>query len=347
MVYLISVPSSIFSSLYHILFSSLLFIVQELKRVLIHNAAGKSWKETINQFSHLTPAEKKAYHGRSKHTAGAFKSDLHVKYDGKKKPIDIKGLPETIDWRTKGVMTTVKDQGHCGSCYANAATAQIESAAAIASGLLFDLSLEQGAFCTENPHSCGGTGGCAGGTAEVVFDAVAKSGGMFESFQYPYSGYYGNDSACALPTTVSPKVSITGYTKLPENEYAPLMQAVATEGPIAISVDASVWHAYHSGIFSGCDQQNPDIDHAVLLAGYGFEPNGQKYWLVRNSWSASWGEAGFIRLSREDQEEILCGIDKTPEDGSACTGETDPVKVCGTCGILFDTSYVTGADIVA
>jgi cathepsin L len=242
-------------------------------------------------------------------------------------------------------MSVVKDQGHCGSCYANAATAQIESAVAISSGLLFDLSLQQGAFCTSNPLHCGGTGGCAGGTAQVVFDTVAKSKGMLESFAFPYTGYYGNESACAFPDGGVAKVKIDGYVNLPSNEAKPLMNAVATKGPIAISVDASVWHAYHSGVFSGCDQQSPDIDHAVLLAGYGSEPNGQKYWLVRNSWSASWGEGGYIRLSRADEEEVMCGKDTTPQDGSQCDGdESKSVKVCGTCGMLFDSSYVTGAE---
>ncbi len=77
-----------------------------------------------------------------------------------------------------------------------------------------------------------------------------------------------------------------------------------------------------------------------MLVGYG-EENGQKYWLVRNSWSASWGEAGYIRLHRGDDEETNCGSDITPWDGSACAGEIEPVTACGTCGILFDTAYPT------
>jgi len=118
------------------------------------------------------------------------------------------------------------------------------------------------------------------------------------------------------------------------------MNAVATIGPIAISVDASTWHAYSSGVYNGCNQVNPEIDHAVVLVGYGSE-NGQNYWLVRNSWSASWGEAGYIKLHRGDDEQNTCGLDIKPLDGSACAGQTDPVTVCGTCGILYDTAYPT------
>ena len=118
------------------------------------------------------------------------------------------------------------------------------------------------------------------------------------------------------------------------------MNAVATIGPIAISVDASEWHSYNGGVFNGCNQTNPDVNHVTVLVGYGSE-NGQNYWLVRNSWSASWGEAGYIKLLRTDDENNNCGSDFTPWDGSGCNGKTEPWKVCGTCGILMDSSYPT------
>jgi cathepsin L len=158
---------------------------------------------------------------------------------------------------------------------------------------------------------------------------------LLEEFQYSYSSFYGVESSCSIPSAGIPKAQITGYVKLPSNDYESLMNAVAKIGPIAISVDASSWHAYSSGIFNGCNQVNPDINHAVVLVGYG-EENGQKYWLVRNSWSASWGENGYIRLNRDEN---TCGTDITPLDGSACDGEDKPVTACGTCGILFDSAY--------
>ena len=96
-------------------------------------------------------------------------------------------------------------------------------------------------------------------------------------------------------------------------------------------------------MFDGCNQENPDIDHAVQLVGYG-EENGSKYWLVRNSWSPAWGEQGYIKLARMDNDEQKCGSDTTPQDGSACDGETEPVTVCGTCGVLYDSSFPLNAD---
>lgn len=77
-----------------------------------------------------------------------------------------------------------------------------------------------------------------------------------------------------------------------------------------------------------------------MLVGYGSE-NGQDYWLVRNSWSASWGEAGYIKIHRGDDEQTNCGSDILPLHGSACVGHDEPVTVCGTCGILYDNAYPT------
>ena len=250
-------------------------------------------------------------------------------------------LPKSVDWRSRNVVTSVKDQGHCGSCWAFAAAATLESHLALETGLLFDLSPQQIAMCAPNPDSCGGTGGCNGATAEIAFDYVAGFG-ILEEYQLGYQAYYGANSACGTSDATVPVGTIDGYVQLPANNYLALMNAIATVGPIAISVDASTFHSYESGIFSDCNQESPDINHAVVLVGYG-EDNGQKYWIVRNSWAPSWGENGYIRVARFDHEQEICGMDVTPQDGTACAGETDPVKVCGTCGILFDSAYPIGS----
>jgi cathepsin L len=348
----------------------------ELARVTAHNSKNLGWKEQMNRFSVMTAGEKKAYMGRHKGVGKAMlKNNNPLPADFQMKPVS--ALPREVDWRKKGkyfciasfllfsfflthffflnhhlplpagVVTAVKDQGHCGSCWAFASTATMESHVAIATGLLFDLSPQQVAMCSPNPESCGGTGGCEGATAEVAFDYVANSAGLFQEFQYPYASYYGVDYTCATPAPAdtNPVATITGFVKLPENNYTALMNAIATVGPIAVSVDASTFHSYAGGIFSGCNQENPDINHAVTLVGYG-EENGQKYWLIRNSWNPKYGEQGYIRVARMDTEEEICGMDITPTDGSACNGDTTPVKVCGTCGVLFDSSYPTGAKVL-
>ena len=148
----------------------------------------------------------------------------------------------------------MKDQGYCGSCWAFASTEVIESHVALASGLLFDLSPEQIAMCAPNPDSCGGTGGCQGATAEIAFEYVTGSIGMMEEYQYPYLSYYAKNFQCAMPEDQPAVATINGYVQLPENNYEALMNAVATVGPIAVSVDASAWSAYESGVFNGCNQ---------------------------------------------------------------------------------------------
>jgi len=264
--------------------------------------------------------------------------------------VPLSSLPNSVDWREKGnIISPVKDQGHCGSCWAFAATATVESHIAMNTGLLFSLSPQQIAMCAENPDECGGTGGCEGATAEIAFDYLSGSKGFYEEFQYPYISYGGTDQDCQttnVAAITSPKGIIDGYVKLPENNYTALMNAIASVGPVAISVDASNWGAYDSGVFDGCNQENPDIDHAVVLVGYG-EEEGGKYWLVRNSWSPSYGEAGYIKVARRDNEEDICGSDVTPQDGTACAGDTTPKTVCGTCGILYDSSYPLMAGLVA
>lgn len=316
----------------------------ELERIKVHNTKNASWKEGVSKFTVMTPAEKKAMFGRSKGVARnqhkMLKSTHDLPADFKLKAVS--DLPKNVDWReVPNAVTPVKDQGHCGSCWAFASTAVIESHVGLASGLLFDLSPEQIAMCAPNPNNCGGTGGCNGATAEIAFEYVTGSTGMYQEFQYPYFSYYGKNYDCAIPSG-SPVATINGYVQLPINNYTALMNAVAQVGPIAVSVDASTWSAYDGGIFNGCNQKNPDINHAVVLVGYG-EENGKKYWLIRNSWSPDWGEKGYIRLLRTDDEDSNCGSDITPHDGVACDGQDEPQTVCGTCGVIFDSAYPLNA----
>jgi cathepsin L len=139
---------------------------------------------------------------------------------------------------------------------------------------------------------------------------LAGSVGVYQEYQQGYTAYGGTNGKCGVASG-APVAHITGFVKLAENNYTALMNAVATVGPIAVSVDAS-WGGYSSGIFSGCDtSDNVDINHAVVLVGYG-EENGQLYWTIRNSWNANWGENGYIRLARSASDDTNCGTDSTP-----------------------------------
>jgi len=310
--------------------------MDKLRSIRQHNQDPKqSWKKGINHMTDWSPSEFKKLLGYKKSMgfASRFETEVHVV-----EKISIKDLPKHIDWRDNNIISNVKDQGMCGSCWTFATTSTIESFYAKATGVLMDLSEQQILDCTPNPRNCGGTGGCGGGTAELAMAQIIQTGGLTSEWMYPYTSYFGENFSCHYnKSSTKPIARLAGYKKIPSNQYAPLMNAVATHGPIAISVDASAWGDYESGVFDGCNQTNPDIDHAVQLVGYGTDSDWGGYWLVRNSWSPLWGDKGYIKLQRT--ENLRCGTDISPSDGTGCKGGPSQVTVCGTCGILYDNTY--------
>jgi cathepsin L len=313
---------------------------QRLRDVLRHNSQvpPASWKMGINQFSDWTDAElkktrgyKKAIgYGRMRGTTGAHLAP----------PAPLATtIPASLDWRAvPGILSAIKDQGQCGSCWTFASSSTIESRWAAQFGMLMDVSPQQIASCTSNPDDCGGSGGCEGGVAELAFGSIIKNGGIASEWTYPYVSYNGQDFPCKYgPSnrTTNPAVKIASYVALPTNDYNALITAIQG-GPVAITVDASTWNFYESGIYNGCNQVNPSLDHNVQLVGYGTEGT-VPYWVIRNSWAPTFGEKGYIRILRDSP--ARCGIDTNPSQGSGCNNGPTNVTVCGTCGILFDNSY--------
>ena len=233
-----------------------------------------------------------------------------------------------------------RDQGQCGSCWSFATAETLESHYALATGKLQALSQQQ-VLETPNPQQCGGTGGCGGGTAQLAYDFMvdAWNGTLGSEWTYPYRSFFGQNFPPVSNSSAmkAPAAAITGYMQLPNNDAHALMDALVNAGPIAVSVDASVWHDYAGGVFNSCNQTNPDIDHAVVLMGAGNDPKYGPYWLIRNSWSPSFGENGYIRIARPATPS--CGLDINPADGFGCKGGPKSIEVCGTCGILSDSCY--------
>lgn len=318
----------------------------KLADVREHNAAGgASWRKGINQFSDMTHEEYAVRLGyRRGAGSGAMEATPWSSQPASTIPADT--LPTEVNWWTQNVVTAVKDQGRCGSCWAHAATETLESHVAINSGELYVLSTQQLVSCSPNSHDCGGWGGCAGSTAELAYTYLTNIGGQVQEWSFPYVSYMGttngtctwNNSGDDLP----PTVSIDGFVKLTSNNATAVMTALANVGPLAVNVAAAAWMDYESGIYDGCGYDNVEIDHVVELVGYGSE-DGQDYWLIRNSWSAGWGEAGFIRLKRNPADATPCGPDNAPHDGTGCLPGPSSVKVCGTCGVLYDASYPLNA----
>jgi len=218
--------------------------------------------------------------------------------------------------------------------------------------------------CVPNPHKCGGSGGCGGSTPELALHWVLNHG-LADEGEEPYYATDGvckstNPAALQLPSyaaeddhleeltapgihqasagAVGLDLGMHGWERLPENAYEPLLLAVVEHGPVAVSVAAKGWFIYHGGIYNSCTK-DAVIDHAVTLTGFGEdEEAGQLFWLIQNSWGSSWGEKGYIRLLRRDSENEFCGIDHQPEVGTACEGGPKEVRVCGMCGILYDST---------
>jgi len=284
----------------------------------------------VNNFADKTDDE-------IKEIRGTRRAQEHLKkYSKEEESYPKHTIPKSMDWRMKGIITPIKDQGRCGSCWSFSSTETVESYFALLTGLLTTLSEEQILDCTPNPNECGGTGGCGGGTVELAYSRIAVMGGLSSEWTYPYTSYFGDNHVCNS-TRVRPMLTVPSYVNLPSNVLSPVLNHVGNKGPLAITVDASAWSFYETGVFDGCNQTNPDLDHGVQLIGYGTDQTYGDYWLVRNSWSPFWGESGYIRLKRTASPR--CGWDLTPLDGDACRNNTAPELVCGTCGILYDALY--------
>ncbi|CAI5799166.1 cathepsin L1-like [Podarcis lilfordi] len=208
---------------------------------------------------------------------------------------DNPSLPSSVDWRSKGYVTPVKDQGSCGSCWAFSATGALEGYLARTTGRLVSLSEQNLVDCSWKQ----GNQGCNGGWPSWAFQYVMDNHGLDSEQSYPYVG---QDLACTYKSA-DLAVRINGYVDIPSNDEAALQEAVATYGPVTVALDASDFHFYSSGVF---DYPNcgTSLNHAVLAVGYGTQ-NGTPYWIIKNSWGPEWGEGGYILLKRGSNQ---CGV---------------------------------------
>lgn len=318
---------------------------RNLEMIRAHNAQDdKSWFATVNEFADWDNEEFKSLRTGNAPSQHGPRVSLSA---------NLGDLPDSVDWREQdGIVTPVKNQASCGSCWAFSVVSTLESHLAIATGETAPvLSPQQLVSCAPNPNHCGGTGGCKGSTQPIGFNYTA-SAGISLSSDYPYTSTFGITGACK-PEKIIPVAQNDGVAVLPTNDYTALMTAIAQHGPVAISVAAggAGWQLYGGGVYSDSGSFHPFlcsfvVDHAVQLVGYGVD-GGKMYWTVRNSWGKGWGESGFIRIERHGEGNEPCGMDKKPQSGMACEGDTDPIEYCGLCGILSSSSYPTGVKKVS
>ncbi|TYJ30656.1 hypothetical protein E1A91_A06G145400v1 [Gossypium mustelinum] len=199
---------------------------------------------------------------------------------------------KSIDWRKKGAVTEIKDQGSCG-------------VVKIKTGKLVSLSEQQLVDCART----GRTRGCDGGWMEDGFEYIGRNQGLAKESKYPYTG---KDGKCSRRKETFRAAQITGYEDAPPDNEEYLLKA-ASQQPVAVALDSSGYgfQFYSGGVYGGpC---RTELNHAVTVVGYGTSEDGIKYWLVKNSWGKSWGESGYMRIKRDvHSKKGLCGIAKTP-----------------------------------
>jgi len=226
----------------------------------------------ITKFSDLTPAEFKATY--LTYVPRNYTKRVEVQLDGQ--------VAEAVDWRTKGVVTPVKDQGQCGSCWAFSATEAIESYAALSGKSLVALSPQQITSCDKVD------GGCNGGNTETAYEYVVKAGGIESGADYPYTSGGGTTGICHFSAS-KVAIAIKGYKSVAKGEAS--LQTALNNGPVSVCLAAEAFQSYTSGILKLCPGA---VDHCVQAVGY--DTTGA-YWLVRNSWGTTWGEKGYIRIA--------------------------------------------------
>ncbi|CAF3428701.1 unnamed protein product [Rotaria socialis] len=208
-------------------------------------------------------------------------------------------LPDTVDWRDKGYVTPVKTQGQCIAGWAFSSTGSLEGQHFNATGKLVSLS-EQNLVDCSGTH---GNMGCVGGEADQAFQYIKYNGGIDTEDSYPYES---DDNRCRFNAT-SVGATVTGFVDIQSKNESALQEAVATIGPISVAIDSShpSFQLYKQGVYHEPFCSQIHLDHALLAVGYGTD-SGKDYWLVKNSWGVSWGEQGYIRMTRNKRNE--CGI---------------------------------------
>jgi C1A family cysteine protease len=271
--------------------------------ILSHNAdLSQNFTMGINQFTDLTPEEFKA-----QYINGGLKTQVGS-YNCKSFSSSALGAPASIDWRTKGAVTSVKDQGQCGSCWTFSSTGAVEGAWAISTGKLVDLSEQELVDCATGISY--GSHGCNGGQMEGAFKFIIENGQCALS-SYPYtSGVTQKSGTCQKCSAVA---HISSCSDVKPNDQISLKAAVAQQPvSIAISADTKLFQSYSGGVITSPSCYT-SLDHGVLIVGYGSE-NGIDYWLVKNSWGTSWGMDGYVKIARSSStnDPGVCGISMDP-----------------------------------
>lgn len=230
-------------------------------------------------------------------------------------------IPSSVDWRTKGAVSPIQDQGQAGTCYSFSTAAAVESAMAIKSGVLTKLSEQQIVDCSTIKNG-GPNMGVNGGQISATFDWIGKTNGLCTETAYPYvSGTTKTTGTCQKTCSKVVGSDVQSVFDVPIKSDSAMMTAISQQPvSIAIEADQSSFQLYKSGVFTG--SCGTSLDHAVVLVGYG-TMSGIEYYILRNSWSTSWGDKGYMYIGKGND----------PATGKPYNGGK------GQCGLLMEASY--------
>jgi len=270
---------------------------ENLKEIGKHNVEYEfglhTYTKALNMFADMTQEEFKATY-----TGCSPPEFPEVFVDSVYEKIDTSNLPNEVDWRKEGYVTSVKNQGYCGSCWIFSAIGALEGQHFNSTKQLVSLSEQQVVDCYGR--------GCSGGYPYMAFDYLEKDGSI--SFNdYPYTSQNGEAGAQCMYSSYPIAATMSSYVNLPKGSEAALQVATATVGPISVCVNATAFWSYGGGVFNDPNCGNTGTDHCVVVVGYGTdETSGKDYWLVKNSWGTGFGNEGYIKMARNNNN--MCAI---------------------------------------
>jgi KDEL-tailed cysteine endopeptidase len=262
-----------------------------------HNQGNNDWYLGINKFADMSTEELSSIYLSHKYEREIQRDFIksETNFTGPEKSFEI---PSSIDWRTKGAVNYVKDQGNCGSCWAFSAIGAIESIWKISGHPLVSLSEQQLMDCSYANF------GCYGGWTDDAFDYIIKNEGVANQTVYPYKAKNGS---CDKTKAKQITARITGYKYVTSRNETALLAAIANQ-PVAVYVEADYWFFYFGGIVNrNC---NTNLNHGVLVVGYN-TTSSIPYYIVKNSWGTDWGRSGYIKIAITSGNGI-CGIQISP-----------------------------------
>jgi len=273
---------------------------EKVKRIAEHNVRADlglvSYRRGVNEFSDMTHEEFRVQRNGLKMSKSVHRG-AEVKDFSE---LWVSALPKTVDWRKKGVVTPVKDQAQCGSCWAFAAVASLEGQHALKTSKLVSLSEQNLVDCS----GAEGNDGCEGGLPDNAYQYIIDSQGLDTEKSYPYTA---EDGQCAFKKN-KVGATLTSFVDVATGDETALQKAVVAIGPISVGIDASneSFQEYAGGIYVEPECSTDQLDHGVTVVGYGTDASGADYWLVKNSWGSSWGLKGYIKMARNANNQ--CGI---------------------------------------